>query len=145
GSGAVAIEAAQLSEPGMVYAIERDAADYQLILANAEKFGVKNLKAIHGAAPGVFTGLPAPDAVFIGGAGREIGSVLGPAWEALRPSGRLVVHLASIDNLTIAYGILRKSAGHVDAMLVQMSRGVEQLESLRFEAINPSFLLTVSK
>ena len=41
GSGSVAIEAAQLSEPGMVYAIEQDAADYHLILANAETFGVQ--------------------------------------------------------------------------------------------------------
>src|SRR3954454_20339989 len=54
GSGSVAIEAAQLSEPGMVYAIEQDAADYHLIIANAETFGVKNLKAIHGIAPAVF-------------------------------------------------------------------------------------------
>ena len=67
GSGSVAVEAAQLSEPGMVYAIEQDAADYHLILANAEAFGVRNLKAVHGAAPAVFAGLPAPDAVFVGG------------------------------------------------------------------------------
>src|SRR5947209_11568798 len=76
GSGSVAIEAARLSEPGMVYAIEQDAADYHLILANAETFGVKNLKAIHGTAPGVFTGLPHPDAIFVGGEGREASSVL---------------------------------------------------------------------
>src|SRR5205085_11909742 len=36
GSGSVAIEAAQLSAPGTVFAIEQDAADYHLILANAE-------------------------------------------------------------------------------------------------------------
>src|SRR5437660_2236653 len=51
GSGSVAIEAAQLANPGMVYAIEQDAADYHLILANAQSFGVRNLKAIHGTAP----------------------------------------------------------------------------------------------
>ena len=50
GSGSVAVEAARLSEPGMVYAIEQDAADYHLILANAEAFGVRNLKAVHGSA-----------------------------------------------------------------------------------------------
>ena len=58
-AGSVAIEAAQLSEPGMVYAIEQDAADYHLILANAETFGVRNLKAVHGTAPAVFAGLAA--------------------------------------------------------------------------------------
>ena len=60
GSGSVAIECAQLAQPGTVYAIEQDAADYHLILANAEAFGVRNLRAIHGTAPGVFAGLPAP-------------------------------------------------------------------------------------
>src|SRR5207244_7263390 len=43
GSGSVAIEAAQLAHAGMVYAIEQDAADYHLIRANADTFGVRNL------------------------------------------------------------------------------------------------------
>src|SRR5207302_9967910 len=73
GSGSVAIEAARLSEPGMVFAIEQDAADYHLILANADLFGVQNLRAIHGLAPAVLAGLPAPDAVFVGGSGHEVG------------------------------------------------------------------------
>ncbi len=38
--GSVAIEAAQLVEPGPGYAIEQDSADYHLIVANAETFGV---------------------------------------------------------------------------------------------------------
>ena len=76
GSGSVAIEAARLSEPGTVYAIEEDAADYHLILANALTFGVQNVKAIHGTAPAVFAGLPTPDAIFIGGTGREVHRLL---------------------------------------------------------------------
>src|SRR5947209_10866419 len=69
GSGSVAIEAARLSEPGMVYAVEEDAADYHLILANAQTLGVRNVKAVHGTAPAVLGGLPPPDAVFVGGTG----------------------------------------------------------------------------
>ena len=91
GSGSVAIEAAQLSDPGMVYAIEQDAADYHLILANAETFGVRNLKAVHGTAPAVFAGLPAPDAIFVGGTGQEVGRLLEAAYAgaaARRPAGR---------------------------------------------------------
>src|SRR5205085_9864782 len=34
GSGSVALEAAQLVDPGRVYAIEQDSADYHLIVAN---------------------------------------------------------------------------------------------------------------
>jgi precorrin-6Y C5,15-methyltransferase (decarboxylating) len=145
GSGSVAIEAARLSEPGMVYAIEQDAADYHLILANAGTFGVRNLKAIHGTAPGVFAGLPSPDAIFAGGDGREVAHILEAAWHALRPGGRMVVHVATVDSLGGTYAVLRRIAEEVQALLIHVARGVEQLEALRFESLNPTFLLGVSK
>jgi precorrin-6Y C5,15-methyltransferase (decarboxylating) len=145
GSGSVAIEAAQLAEPGMVYAIEQDAADYHLILANAEAFGVRNLKAVHGTAPAVFNGLPAPDAIFVGGTGKEVARLLEAAYAALRPGGRLAVNIATLESLTATYATLRHLAGSVRALMVNLSRGVDQLETLRFEAVNPTFLLSVNK
>jgi precorrin-6Y C5,15-methyltransferase (decarboxylating) len=145
GSGSVAIEAAQLAAPGVVYAIEQDAADYHLILANAEAFGVKNLRAIHGRAPAVLTGLPAPDAIFVGGTGKEVGGLLEAAYQALRPGGRLVVNLATLEALSQTYATLKQLAGSVSALLVSVARGTEQLETLRFEAVNPTFLLWVQK
>jgi precorrin-6Y C5,15-methyltransferase (decarboxylating) len=145
GSGSVAIEAAQLAEPGMVFAIEQDAADYHLILANAQTFGVRNLKAVHGTAPAVFTGLPTPDAIFVGGTGKEVSRLLEAAYLALRPGGRLAVNVATLESLTATYATLKRLAGDVRALLVSLSRGVDQLESLRFEAVNPTFLLSVTK
>jgi precorrin-6Y C5,15-methyltransferase (decarboxylating) len=145
GSGAVAIEAAQLANPGMVYAIEQDAADYHLILANAQTFGVGNLKAIHGTAPAVFAGLPPPDAVFVGGTGHEIARLLEAAYAALRPAGRLVVNVATLESLSSTYATLRNLTRPVQVLLVNISRGTEQLESLRFEAVNPTFVLAVAK
>ena len=145
GSGSVAIEAAQLSEPGTVFAIEEDAADYHLILANAESFGVRNIKAVHGTAPAVFAGLPPPDAVFVGGTGKEVGRLLEAAYAALRRGGRMVVNVATLEALSATYAALRAAAGTVDVLLVNVARGVEQLETLRFEAVNPTFLLAVGK
>jgi precorrin-6Y C5,15-methyltransferase (decarboxylating) len=145
GSGSVALEAARLSEPGMVYAIEQDPVDYHLILANAETFGVRNLKAIHGTAPAVFAGLPAPDAVFVGGVGREVARLLEAVWHALRPGGRLVVNVATLESLNTTYNVLKGLAAGVQVLLVNVARGIEQLENLRFEAVNPTFLLSVSK
>jgi precorrin-6Y C5,15-methyltransferase (decarboxylating) len=146
GSGSVAIEAARLSEPGTVFAIEQDAADYHLILANAATFGVRNLKAIHGTAPAVFAGLPAPDAVFVGGTGREVARLLHACWTGLRPGGRLVVNVATLERLGATYAALKELAGpRVQVSLVNIARGVEQLETLRFEASNPTFLLSVRK
>jgi precorrin-6Y C5,15-methyltransferase (decarboxylating) len=145
GSGSVAIEAAQLAHPGMVYAIEQDAADYHLILTNAQTFGVPNVTGIHGAAPAIFTGLPAPDAIFVGGTGHEVARLLEAAYAALRPGGRLVVNVATLETLGATYGVLKKLARPVEVLLVNVARGVEQLETLRFEAVNPTFLLRVVK
>jgi precorrin-6Y C5,15-methyltransferase (decarboxylating) len=145
GSGAVAIEAAQLSAPGTVFAIEQDAADYHLILANAQTFGVHNLKAVHGTAPAVFAELPAADAIFVGGTGREVARLLEAAYAALRPGGRMVVNVATLEMLSAAYAALKAAAGAVQVLLVNVARGVEQLETLRFEAVNPTFLLHVGK
>jgi precorrin-6Y C5,15-methyltransferase (decarboxylating) len=145
GSGAVAIEMAQLCEPGMVFAIEQDAADYHLILANAEAFGARNVKAVHGTAPAVFEGLPAPDAIFIGGTGREVGRLIRASYESLRFEGQLVVNVASLEALSAVYTTLKELAGEVQVLLVNLSRGVEQIETVRFEALNPTFLLRVGK
>ena len=145
GSGSVAIEAAQLASGGMVYAIEQDVADYHLIVANAQTFGVKNLTPIHGQAPAVFAGLPAPDAIFVGGIRHEAARLLEAAFKALRPGGRLVVNTASLESLGAVYNALKEIAPPVQGMLVNIARGTEQLETLRFEALNPTFLLTVTK
>jgi precorrin-6Y C5,15-methyltransferase (decarboxylating) len=145
GSGSVAIEAAQLAAPGMVYAIEQDAADYELIRANAETFGVRNLSAVLGTAPAGFGGLPAPDAVFVEGTGHEVARLLEAAYRALRPGGRLVANVATLEMLTASYTTLKSLAPSVQVLLVSMARGTEQLETLRFEAVNPTFLLCVAK
>ncbi len=148
GSGSVAIEIAQLVTPGVVYAIEQDAADFHLISANLETFGVKNVKPVFGTAPAVFTGLPAPDAIFIGGNGGEISRLLEAAFTALRQGGRLVVNVGTLEMLSATYASMKRLAagrGTVDVQLVNISRGVEQMESLRFEAVNPTFILRIRK
>jgi precorrin-6Y C5,15-methyltransferase (decarboxylating) len=144
GSGAVAIEAAQLAHEGMVYAIEQDIADYHLIEANAQTFGVRNLIPIHGTAPAVFDGLPRPDAIFVGGTGREVGRLIEAAFKSLRSGGRLVVNLATLESLNNTYSALKSLAPPVQALLINVARGTEQLETLRFDAVNPTFLLWVS-
>jgi len=145
GSGSVAIEAANLAHPGRVYAIEQDAADYHLILANAETFGVHNLSAVHGTAPAVFSGLPPPDAIFVGGTGHEVARLLESAYKALRAGGRLVVNVATLESLGTTYAALKRLTSAVQVLLINVARGTEQLETLRFEAVNPTFLLHVSK
>jgi precorrin-6Y C5,15-methyltransferase (decarboxylating) len=145
GSGSVSIEAAQIARSGTVYAIEMDPDDYQLISANAERFGVKNLVPVLGRAPDAWTGLPDPDRVFVGGSGREISRLVELAYGRLRPGGRLVASVGSIENLSAVHTLLGRFVPDVRVWMINIARGVHQLERVRFEALNPTFLLAVVK
>jgi precorrin-6Y C5,15-methyltransferase (decarboxylating) len=145
GSGSVAIEMANLLAPGTVYAIEQDTADYSLLVANAEAFGVANVQPVSGTAPAVFADLPAPDAVFVGGNGGEVSRLLEASFTALRPGGRLVVNVGTLEMISATYAVMKRLAPPVDVLLMSLARGVEQMESLRFEAVNPTVLLRVRK
>jgi precorrin-6Y C5,15-methyltransferase (decarboxylating) len=91
----------------------------------------------------VFVGLPAPDGIFVGGNGGEVARLMEACFAALRPGGRLVTNVGTLEMLSSTYAALKRLAGHVDVLLMNLARGVEQLESLRFEAVNPTILLRV--
>ena len=71
--------------------------------------------------------------------------MLESAWEALRPGGQMVVNVATLESLSAAHAVLKRLAGGVRVLLVNIARGTEQLETLRFEAVNPTFLLCAGK
>src|SRR5262249_24662239 len=75
----------------------------------------------------------------------EVGRLLEAAWSALRPGGQMVVNVATLESLSTTHQVLKRLAGGVAVLLVNVARGTEQLETLRFEAVNPTFLLTVGK
>jgi precorrin-6Y C5,15-methyltransferase (decarboxylating) len=145
GSGSVSIEAAQLAHQGSVFAIEPEAGDVSLIQANAEAFGVPNVRAVVGRAPEVLEGLPDPDAIFIGGTGRRVDAVVTAAFARLVPGGRIAVNVATVDGLATAYQTLKGLAGEVRLWNISVARGIEQMDRVRFEAMNPTFLLAASK
>jgi len=145
GSGSVAVEAAQIAAQGRVYAIEMDPEDHQLIIENARRFGVSNLTPILGRAPEAWEGLPSPDAVFVGGSGRGISRLVDAAYQRLRQGGRLVATMGSIDNLAETHRTLHGYSPHVKVWMFNIARGTFQLERIRFEALNPTFLVSVVK
>jgi precorrin-6B C5,15-methyltransferase / cobalt-precorrin-6B C5,C15-methyltransferase len=145
GSGSVAIEAAQLAHQGTVYAVEPEPTDVALIQANAESFGVPNVRTIAGRAPEVLATLPDPDAIFVGGTGRQVDTVLNTAYARLVQGGSMAVNVATIEGLAAAYQTLKALAGSVSVWNVSIARGIEQMDRLRFEAIAPTFLLAVTK
>ena len=145
GSGSVAIEAAQLAPNGRVYAIEMDPEDYNLLIENSTTFGTSNLTPILGEAPGAWSDLPDPDAIFVGGTGRAVVKLVQSAWERLRTDGRLVINLAGTDNLASVENAMRDMSVECRVLMINLSRSQQQMDTLRLEAANPSFLLMAQK
>jgi precorrin-6Y C5,15-methyltransferase (decarboxylating) len=145
GSGSVGLEAARIARDGVVHAIEMDPDDHQLITENAKRFGVTNLQAVLGKAPEAWAGLPDPDAIYVGGSGRHVTMLVEEAWKRLKPDGRLVTACNSIENLAAVHALLRSRSSDAAYWMVNIARGIEQLDRIRFEAINPSFLIAATK
>ncbi|NBW97437.1 MAG: precorrin-6Y C5,15-methyltransferase (decarboxylating) subunit CbiT, partial [Planctomycetia bacterium] len=145
GSGSVSLEAARIAHAGSVHAIEMDPDDHRLITANAERFGVANLRAVLGKAPEAWKDLPDPDAIYVGGSGRDVQMLVEEAWKRLKAGGRLVTACNSIENLAAVHALLRARATDAAYWMVNVARGVEQLDRIRFESLNPSFLIAATK
>ena len=96
GSGSIAIEWLRGGRNLQAIAIEREAARCAVITDNAAALGVPELRLVEGEAPAALAGLPAPDAIFIGG-GLSTEGLIDACWRALRPGGRLAANAVTIE------------------------------------------------
>ena len=100
GCGAIAIEWLRAAEGGAALAVERNPERATVIARNAAALGVPGLRIVADAAPQALAKIPPelapPDAVFVGGGISEVG-LLPALWEALRPGGRLVANVVSLE------------------------------------------------
>ncbi|MCZ4580298.1 precorrin-6y C5,15-methyltransferase (decarboxylating) subunit CbiE [Gordonia amicalis] len=99
GSGSVAIEWLRADERGRAISFEQNADRAERLTGNARRHGVGHRLSLRGAAPDALADASSPDAVFIGGGLDD--EVLTAAWNALRPSGRIVVNAVTVENQEI--------------------------------------------
>ncbi|WP_018387235.1 bifunctional cobalt-precorrin-7 (C(5))-methyltransferase/cobalt-precorrin-6B (C(15))-methyltransferase [Ancylobacter sp. FA202] len=108
GAGSVGIEW-MLADPSLTaIGIEERPERAARARRNAAALGVPGLEVVEGKAPEALAGLPAPDAIFVGGGAGEPG-VLEAALDALKPGGRLVVNAVTLETealLIACYGSL---------------------------------------
>lgn len=145
GSGTVSIEAALLAPRGRVFAIEKDPEDCDNIRLNVAKFAAANVEVLEALAPDCFAALPDPDAVFVGGSAGRMGAILEQALARLRPSGRVVVDAATIENLAEAVSCLKRLGVAPDVTLLSAARSKDIVGLTRFEALNPVFIVAARR
>jgi len=142
GSGAVSIEASFLVRKGRIYAIEKNDADVAIIKKNLQKFHVPNVEVVQSFAPDGLSELPDPTTVFIGGSGGRMEEILDLVCRRLKPSGRIVINIVALENLSAAVNALKVRGFVPEVTLVNVARSTNVLELTRFEALNPVFVVT---
>jgi precorrin-6Y C5,15-methyltransferase (decarboxylating) len=143
GCGSVSVEASALLPGGRVYAVERDQRQIEHLVENRRSHGAGNLVIVPGEAPAVLHTLPDPDAVFVGGSGGQIDAIFEVATARVRPGGRVVFNLATLDHL---HRVSRLAAAcHLtpDVTQVSISRGVDVAGLTRLDALNPVFVFSI--
>ncbi|MEU7325525.1 precorrin-6y C5,15-methyltransferase (decarboxylating) subunit CbiE [Streptomyces griseoviridis] len=137
GSGSVAVECARFG--AAVVAVEKTADGVGRIRGNAAAHGVE-VAVVHGEAPAALAGLDDPDAVFVGGGGRELPAVVAAC--ARRARRTVVVALAALDRVPAARAALTGAGLSCDGVLLQSSRLAPLPGDVtRLAATNPVFLL----
>ncbi|MEU6478078.1 precorrin-6y C5,15-methyltransferase (decarboxylating) subunit CbiE [Streptomyces sp. NPDC047017] len=117
GSGSIAVEWLRTHPSCRAVTVERDPERAARILRNAERLGVPGLRIVTGAAPAALAGLPAPDAVFIGG-GLTAPGLLDACWAALPPGGRLVANTVTLESEALLAGARRRHGGELVRLAV---------------------------
>ncbi|MFE7100395.1 precorrin-6y C5,15-methyltransferase (decarboxylating) subunit CbiE [Streptomyces erythrochromogenes] len=117
GSGSIGIEWMRTHPSCRAVAVERVPERAARITRNAAALGVPGLRVVVGAAPQALAGLPAPDAVFIGG-GLTAPGLLDAVWAALAPGGRLVVNTVTLESEAVLADRYRRHGGDLVKLAV---------------------------
>ncbi len=110
GSGSISVEWCLAG--GLAHCIEARRARTDNIRANADAFGVAHrLEVTEGRAPDALAGLPAPDAVFIGGGGDA--ALYDRLWPMLPPGCRLVANGVTLETEAVLAGCHTRFGGQL--------------------------------
>jgi precorrin-6Y C5,15-methyltransferase (decarboxylating) len=111
GCGSVGIEWMRMGRDARAIAIEPRADRRAMAAANAAALGAPALKIVAGEAPDALAGLPAPDAVFLGGGLSE--ETAEACLAALKPLGRLVANAVTIESEALLARLWQRHGGEM--------------------------------
>ena len=117
GCGSVAVEWMRAARYARAIGIEPLPERRIFAAENALALGTPQLEIIEGTAPEALTGLPAPDAIFIGGGLSQ--AAFDASWRALRPLGRLVINSVTLESEATLLSLHRKHGGALVRLSVE--------------------------
>jgi precorrin-6Y C5,15-methyltransferase (decarboxylating) len=96
GCGSVAVEWMRAARNSHAIAVEHKPHRLAFLADNAQNLGAALMEIVAGKAPEALSGLTRPDAIFIGG-GLTHAGLFDACWDALKPGGRLVANVVTLD------------------------------------------------
>lgn len=148
GTGGLTVETAfQVGGKGKVYAIDEDPAAVELTKGNVQKFGVENIVAVsRGKAPEALITLPNADAIFIGGGGVSLRTIIQTAHYKLKPTGRIIINAILLETATTAIAEL-KALGYkdIDIANISVAKGKQINSGTMMMARNPITIVSATK
>ena len=144
GSGAVSIEMAEIAWRGRIFAVERDSENLGYIRENITRYGVLNIEVVDGTAPEVLHKLPPPNAVFIGGTGGQMQGLLEHIKTTALSDCRVVINLATIENLSRAIGLMKSLGWSPEVTQVSTAHSRNIAGYTRLLPINPVFIVSAT-
>jgi len=143
GVGSVGLEALRLRPQLQVHAVERRVGAIPLIQRNALTLGcdLGRLHVYGSSALAVLPRLPDPDRVLIGGGG-DRQALLEQAISRLKPGGRIVLPLATLESFPPLHHQLSQANLEVHSLQVQISRGCSVGSNTRLQPLNPVLILS---
>ena len=141
GTGSVSVELALAAPEGQVYAIECEPEACVLIRGNRQKFSAWNLQLVEGRAPEALAGLPAPDAVFIGGTKGGMERIVDLALSK-NENARVCISAIAVETLSAAITALTRHGLEASVTQLAVSRTKPAGALHLLMANNPTFLIT---
>ncbi|WP_417416935.1 precorrin-6y C5,15-methyltransferase (decarboxylating) subunit CbiE [Hoeflea sp.] len=142
GCGSIGIEWIRSARGAKAIAIEASEARRTMMAHNALTLGAPGLDIIAGTAPDALADLAMPDAVFIGG-GISHDGVFEAAWDALKPSGRMVANAVTVEGEARLFALQAVHGGELIRM--QVSRAEPVGRYLGWKPMMPVTLWSVTK
>jgi precorrin-6B C5,15-methyltransferase / cobalt-precorrin-6B C5,C15-methyltransferase len=145
GCGSVSIEAASLMPTPNLHAIERDPQQLAVMHRNLARHRSTGVHLVEGSAPEVLDALPPPDAVFVGGGGQALTSILEVTCKRLRPGGRLVANFARLESLSDWRAYAASTSWQAELVEVNVARGEPLADGTRLAPLGAVFVTRLIK
>ncbi|MDQ7978945.1 precorrin-6y C5,15-methyltransferase (decarboxylating) subunit CbiE [Paraburkholderia sp. SARCC-3016] len=130
GCGSIGIEWMRAHPSCRAIAVEAHSERQRFIERNRDALGVPALQIVAGEAPAALAGLPAPDAVFIGG-GVTVPGVFDACWSALKRGGRLVANAVTLEGEAALAAYRKRHGGTLSRIALAEAQPLGGFETWR--------------